>query len=149
MALAALAAPVMAQGAMVGNGGVDILGQGIFETEGSAFKFPAAANTNYDSIKVVGTDSATAIGAFVWGIGVAGNTGAVNALNNLEIKKNQDTGDSVTCGSCSPKYNVEQIEVGNRVATAIGAGVSGFPGLAVNTGGILAENRVKIVTNQQ
>jgi hypothetical protein len=152
MALAALAAPVMAQGAMVGNGGVDILGQGIFETEGSAFKFPAAANTNYDSIKVVGQDRAQAIGAGAgWGIGLAaGNIGAVSALNDLEIKKNQDTGDSGTCASCSPKYNVEQIEVGSRFAQAIGAWAGPGIGIAAgNAGGISAVNRVKIVTNQQ
>jgi hypothetical protein len=146
MAFAALAAPVMAQGAMVGSGGVDILGQGIFETEGSAFKFPAAANTNYDSIKVMGQDFAQAIGAWA-APGPAVNGGAVSALNNLEIKKNQDTGDGSTCASCSPKYNVEQIEVGNRFAQAIGAWAG--PGGASNTGGIIAENRVKIVTNQQ
>jgi hypothetical protein len=151
MAFAALAAPAMAQGAMVGSGGVDILGQGIFETEGSAFKFPAAANTNYDSIKV-GSDGATAIGAGA-GPGIlnwAGNWGSVSALNDLEIKKNQDTGDAATCQSCSPKYNVEQIEVGNRNALAIGAWAGpGIANTAGNVGGISAVNRVKIVTNQQ
>ena len=52
MALAAFAAPALAQTAMIGSGGVDILGQGIFETGAGAFKFPAAVNANYDSIDV-------------------------------------------------------------------------------------------------
>ena len=61
MALAAFAAPALAQTAMIGSGGVDILGQGIFETGAGAFKFPAAVNANYDSIDV-GNDRARAIG---------------------------------------------------------------------------------------
>ncbi len=153
MALAAFAAPALAQTAMIGSGGVDILGQGIFETGGSAFKFPAAVNANYDSIKVMGTDRAQAIGAGVGpgiGIGLAVNTATVNAANNLRIKKNQDTGDSLTCTACSPKYNVETIEVGNRVAQAIGAGVGGIGIRAAgNFGGVSATNNVEIVTNQQ
>ncbi len=152
MALAAFAAPALAQTAMIGSGGVDILGQGIFETGGSAFKFPAAVNANYDSIKVMGTDSARAIGAGVGpGIGIFGfNRGTVTAENNLKIKKNQDTGDAQTCSACSPKYNVETIEVGNRQALAIGAGVGwSILGAAVNTGGVTARNNVEIVTNQQ
>ena len=51
MAMAAFAVPAMAQSAMAGSGGVDILGQGIFETGGNAFKFPGATDTNYDSIE--------------------------------------------------------------------------------------------------
>jgi len=83
--------------------------------------------------------------------GFAVNTGSINAANHLKIKKNQDTGDSTTCQSCSPKYNIETIEVGNRVAQAIGAGVFG-PGAfrgAGNFGGVSATNDVEIVTNQQ
>ncbi|MEI6104473.1 MAG: hypothetical protein WCP70_11060 [Methanothrix sp.] len=151
MALAAFAAPALAQSAMIGSGGVDILGQGIFETGGSAFKFPAAVNANYDSIDV-GNDRAMAIGAGVGpGIGILGvNTGSVTATNHLKIKKNQDTGDSQTCSACSPKYNIEQVHVGNRQATAIGAGVGwSIIGGAFNTGGVSATNDIEIVTNQQ
>jgi hypothetical protein len=152
MALAAFAAPALAQSAMIGSGGVDILGQGIFETGGSAFKFPAAVNANYDSIDV-GNDRAQAIGAGVGpgvGLGLAANGGAVTAENNLRIKKNQDTGDAQTCTACSPKYNIEQVRVGSRTAQAIGAGVRGtIIGVALNAGGVTARNNVEIVTNQQ
>ena len=50
LAMAILSVPVMAQG-LSGSGSVDILGKdgGIFETTGSAFKFPVFANTNFDS----------------------------------------------------------------------------------------------------
>ena len=151
MALAAFAAPALAQTAMIGSGGVDILGQGIFETGSSAFKFPAAVNANYDSIDV-GNDLARAIGTGVGpGIGILGvNTGTVTATNHLKIKKNQDTGDAQTCSACSPKYNIEQVKVGNRNALAIGAGVGGtIIGAAFNTGGVSATNDIEIVTNQQ
>ncbi|VVB72900.1 Uncharacterised protein [uncultured archaeon] len=133
MAAVALVAPVMGQGALVGSGGVDILGQGIFETMGSAFKFPAASNTNYDSVDV-GNDKALAIGTgnnFPFGF----RNGPAIAQNNLKIKKNQDTGNSEVCNSCSPKYNVEQIKVGNRGALAFGFAT--------------AVNNVEIVANQQ
>ena len=52
----------MAQG-MGGNGGVDILGKdgGIFETDGSAFKFPEFQDTNVDTL-TVGNDKALAFG---------------------------------------------------------------------------------------
>jgi hypothetical protein len=151
MALAAFAAPALAQSAMIGSGGVDIIGQGIFETGAGAFKFPAAANANYDSIDV-GNDRAMAIGAGVGpGIGLLGaNFGTVSATNHLKIKKNQDTGDAQTCSACSPKYNIEQVKVGSRMATAIGAGVGRtIGGLAFNVGGVSATNDVEIVTNQQ
>ena len=151
MALAAFAAPALAQTAMIGSGGVDILGDGIFETGAGAFRFPAAVNANYDSIDV-GNDRALAIGAGVGpGIGILGvNTGTITATNHLKIKKNQDTGDAQTCTACSPKYNIEQVRVGNRQATAIGAGVGwSILGAAINTGGVSATNDVEIVTNQQ
>lgn len=151
MALAAFAAPALAQSAMIGSGGVDILGQGIFETGSGAFKFPAAVNANYDSIDV-GNDRAMAIGAGVGpGIGLLGaNFGTVSATNHLKIKKNQDTGDAQTCTACSPKYNIEQVKVGNRAATAIGAGAGwSIFGAAINAGGVSATNDVEIVTNQQ
>jgi hypothetical protein len=149
LALAAFVAPAMSQSALVGTGGVDILGQGIFETGSSAFKFPAAANTNYDSVDV-GNDKALAIGVGVGQIGLLNqNSAMITAQNNLKIKKNQDTGDSATCQACSPKYNVEQIKVGSRAATAIGAGFGQIGLLSRNTVSTLAQNNVEIVTNQQ
>jgi hypothetical protein len=137
MAFAALAAPVMAQGAMVGSGGVDILGNGIFESDGSAFQFPVFADTNYDSI-TMGNDKATAFGT-TWGW--LHPYGPANAVNNLEIKKNQDSGACDTCCSgcekcqdaCN-KINTEMIKLGNREAMAFG-----FANAA---------NNIKIVTNQ-
>jgi hypothetical protein len=125
LAIAMLSVPVMAQG-ISGSGGVDILGTngGIFETEGSAFRFPEAADTNFDSL-TVGNDKALAIGSF-WHRGPM----AV-ATNNLEIKKNQDSG---ACDSCL-KVNVEQVTVGNRNALAFGSAA--------------AVNNVKLVLNQQ
>jgi len=149
MALAAFAAPALAQTAMIGSGGVDILGQGIFETGAGAFKFPAAVNANYDSIDV-GNDRARAIGVGGRQRGAFNdNTKQVTAQNNLKIKKNQDTGDAQTCSACSPKYNIEQVKVGSRDALAIGVG--GFQGGIFNDNGIsvLAQNNVEIVTNQQ
>ncbi|MFB3766098.1 MAG: hypothetical protein ACE14P_12750 [Methanotrichaceae archaeon] len=155
MAVAAFAAPAMAQSmASAGTGGVDILGQGIFETGGSAFHFPTGADTNFDSIDV-GNDNAQAIvaatGVWPW----LNNVNAV-ARNNLEIKKNQDSGECACCQAldvncpcqdCCIKYNVEQIKVGNRNAQAIGVGSGVFPG--VTNSGAVAENNVKIVVNQQ
>lgn len=127
----------MAQDAMGGTG-VDILGDGIFETDGSAFTFPGFQDTNYDSVKV-GNDKATS-----FGMGNGFPFGPANAQNNLEIKKNQDSG---TCDACTVtdginescqdaclKLNIEQIEVGNREALAFGFAT--------------ATNNVKIVTNQ-
>ena len=158
MALAAFAAPALAQSAMIGSGGVDILGQGIFETGGNAFKFPATADTNFDSVEV-GNDRALAIGGFLQGaIGFGSNQAAVTAQNNLKIKKNQDSGEcaccqaldaSSPCKDCCTKYNVEQIKVGSRSATAIGLSAQfSFP-FARNTASTLAQNNVEIVTNQQ
>ncbi len=161
MALAAFAAPSMAQSSMVGSGGVDILGQGIFETGGSAFKFPAATDTNFDSIEV-GNDVARAIG-FGGLPGVqAGlfndNTRAVTAQNNLKIKKNQDSGEcaccqaldaSCPCQDCCIKYNVEQVKVGDRTATALGFASPQLGIFNQNSVSVLAQNNVEIVTNQQ
>jgi hypothetical protein len=137
MALAAFAAPVMAQGAMVGNGGVDILGKGIFESDGNAFQFPVFADTNFDSV-TMGNDKATAFGT-TWGWPFP--SGPANAQNNLEIKKNQDSGpcDSCCsdCGKCQDacnKINTEMIKLGNREAMAFGFAS--------------ATNNIKIVTNQ-
>jgi hypothetical protein len=128
----------MAQG-MGGNGGVDILGKdgGIFETDGSAFKFPEFQDTNVDSL-TVGNDKALAFGN-MWG-----NIDPT-ATNNLEIKKNQDSGECICsnggidnaspCQDCCVKVNLEQVTVGNREAMAFGFAS--------------ATNNVKIVTNQQ
>ena len=128
----------MAQG-IAGNGGVDILGKdgGIFETEGSAFKFPEFQDTNVDSL-TVGNDKALAIGN-LWG-----NIDPT-ATNNLEIKKNQDSGECTCCNGgidnaspcqdCCIKVNLEQVKVGDREAMAFGFAS--------------ATNNVKLVTNQQ
>ena len=128
----------MAQG-MGGNGGVDILGKdgGIFETDGSAFKFPEFQDTNVDSL-TVGNDKALAIGN-LWG-----NIDPT-ATNNLEIKKNQDSGECTCCNGgidnaspcqdCCIKVNLEQVKVGDREAMAFGFAS--------------ATNNVKLVTNQQ
>jgi hypothetical protein len=160
MAVSASAVAQSADLGISGNGkGVDILGQGIFETGGSAFKTPAHADTNFDSVDV-GNDAALAIGAGAWGPGPAGavNNGNVQALNDLEIKKNQDSGACAPCqaldsnGACQDactKYNIEQIRVGSRNAIAIGAGAWGPGSASLNAGGIVASNTVKIVTNQQ
>ena len=158
MALAAFAAPALAQTAMIGSGGVDILGQGIFETGGNAFRFPAAADTNFDSIEV-GNDRALAIGGSAQFAGwFSSNNAAVTAQNNLKIKKNQDSGDCACCqaldstspcSDCCTKYNVEQIKVGSRSATAIGLSFQGAFPFAWNSASTLAQNNVEIVTNQQ
>ena len=158
MALAAFAVPAMAQSAMIGSGGVDILGEGIFETGGSAFKFPVSADTNFDSIEV-GNDRAVAIGGSAQLAGwFSSNNAAVTAQNNLKIKKNQDSGECACCQAldsanpckdCCTKYNVEQIKVGSRSATAIGLSFQGAFPFARNSASTLAQNNVEIVTNQQ
>jgi hypothetical protein len=136
LAMAILSVPVMGQG-MSGSGSVDILGKngGIFETDGSAFRFPELTDTNVDSL-TVGNDKALAIGSFWQRAPMA------VATNNLEIKKNQDSGaceccssGDVSCQDCCIKVNLEQINVGNRNAMAFGFAA--------------ATNNVKIVTNQQ
>jgi hypothetical protein len=136
MAFAAFAAPSMAQSMMVGSGGVDILGQGIFETGDSAFKFPILTDTNFDNI-IVGNDYARAFG---WGDPAV-------AQNNLEIKKNQNVGacascckaNNEICAACQDActtVNIELIEVGDRNAEAFGIESS-------------AVNNQKIVVNQE
>ena len=142
LAIAILLAPVMATDAYGGDG-VDILGDGIFETDGSAFSFPVDyTDTNYDSVQV-GDDKATAFGTdsgFPFGF----RNGPANAQNNLEIKKNQDSGICEPCVGedeygefCTNpclNLNIEQIKVGDREALAFGFAS--------------AVNNVKIVTNQ-
>jgi len=142
MAIAILQAPVMAQMAHGGDG-VDILGDGILETDGSAFTFPVdTSDTNYDSVQV-GNDKATAFGTN--GGFPFGSHNSPIAQNNLEIKKNQDSGicepcdtwvgDNYTsCMDACLNLNIEQIKVGNREARAFGFASS--------------VNNVKIVTNQ-
>jgi hypothetical protein len=143
---------------MIGTGGVDILGQGIFETGSSAFKFPGEADTNFDSVEV-GNDNAVAIGGMAQGAFLfSENRAAVTAQNNLKIKKNQDSGEcaccqaldpSCPCKDCCTKVNVEQIKVGNRNAVAIGLSAQlAFP-FSRNSASTLAQNNVEIVTNQQ
>ena len=145
LAIAILSVSAMAQQAMVGEGGTDILGDGIFETDDGAFQFPVLADTNFDSVQV-GDDKATSFGmgdGFPFGF----RNGPARAQNNLEIKKNQDSGTCEPCefvdegGNVSPfcediclKVNLEQIKVGNRVALAFGSAS--------------ATNNIKIVTNQ-
>ena len=136
LAIAMLYVPAMSQDyGLAGNGGVDILGTGIFETDGVAFRFPSMQDTNIDSLDV-GNDKALAFGN-IWQ-----KTPIATATNNLEIKKNQDSGecnriiDNVSpCQDCCIKVNLEQINVGNREAIAFGPAS--------------AANYIKIVTNQQ
>lgn len=144
LAMALLAVPAMASSA-------DVLGTygGIFETDESAFNFPASQDTNIDSL-TVGNEKAMAFNNIWQKMGLA------SATNNLEIKKNQDSGDcnccqnafdSVSsipgsrmtnhtpCKDCCVKVNLDQISAGNREAFAFGHSS--------------AENYVKIVTNQK
>jgi len=121
---------------------VDILGTGIFETDGSLIRFPEAQDTNIDTLNV-GNDKALAFGN-IWQ-----KTPVASATNNLEIKKNQDSGVCTPCQVEDPdtgllvdgcmdtciKVNVDQINVGNREAMAFGFAS--------------ATNNVKIVANQQ
>jgi hypothetical protein len=135
LVMAMFAVPAIAQDASIGTG-ADILGNGIFETGGAAFKFPVHTDTNFDSI-IVGNDYARAFG---WSAGPYWN-GQADAQNNLEVKKNQNVG---ACASCCPDcmactdacvtVNVEHITVGDRTAQAVGFAS--------------AVNNVKIVTNQ-
>jgi hypothetical protein len=139
--LALLFVPVMGMAddfGLAGTGGVDILGDGIFETDISGIRFPSAQDTNVDSLQV-GNDKANAFGS--------SDLFAKEpvATNNLEIKKNQDSGECTTCRDsdgfvvdCNDtciKVNIETIKVGNRDAMAFGFAS--------------ATNNVKIVTNQQ
>ena len=137
VAVAMLSVHVMAQGTS-GYGAVDILGKdgGIFETEGSAFSFPEFQDTNIDTV-TVGNDRALAFGN-IW----QKNPGAT-ATNNLEIKKNQDSGECICSNggidnaspTCCIKVNMEQVNVGNREAMAFGSAS--------------AINNIKVVVNQQ
>ena len=81
-----------------------------------------------------------------WPSGIFGRRVPVTtATNNLEIKKNQDSGECVCCDEeidnvspcqdCCIKVNLERISVGKREALAFGSAA--------------ATNNIKIVTNQQ
>jgi hypothetical protein len=132
ISVVALAAPALADNPVFGKDSVDILGDGIFETNGGAFRFPFDADTNIDSI-VVGNDIARSFG---WSIPPLG--GRAVATNNLEIKKNQDSGDCSPCLDCGDncvKYNTDNVRVGDRSASAFGFAT--------------ATNNMKIVLNQQ
>jgi len=142
LAIAMLSVSALADGRW---GGKDVLEMGIFETEESTLKFPAAQDTNIDLLEV-GNDRALAIGRGKDPI----------ATNNLEIKKNQDSGkcgdccdpwvksegpegtvESHDCKDCCIKVNVDQIKVGDRNALAFGPGFEA------------ATNNVKIVADQR
>ncbi len=146
LAIALFSVPALGQStnAFAGEDGVDILQDGIFETNGAAFSFPVFQDTNFDAVSV-GNDNARAYGwggpnSWPWSI----NNGPAKAENNLEIKKNQDSGDCECCQAIDPnspcqdccyKVNIEQIKVGSRDAQAFGFAT--------------ATNNIKIVTNQQ
>ena len=83
LAIAMLSVSALADGRW---GGKDVLEMGIFETEESTLKFPAAQDTNIDLLEV-GNDRALAIGRGADPI----------ATNNLEIKKTQDSGKCQCC----------------------------------------------------
>ncbi|MEI2763130.1 hypothetical protein [Methanothrix soehngenii] len=135
LAIAMLSIPAFAQG-MGGSGSIDIFGKNgvIFQTEGSAYLFPEFQDTNADTM-VIGNDRAMAFG-------VPWHRAPVTlATNNLEVIKNQDTGDCNCCDGrsicqdCCIKVNIDQIKIGNRDALAFGFAS--------------ATNNVKVIANQQ
>lgn len=134
-----VAVPVMAEKASVFKG-TDILGDGIWESS-DGFKFPEAAlsDVNFDSI-TVGNDNARSMG---WGGFFPFDNGPAKAVNNLEVKKNQQVGEgqccqaldaSCPCKDCSILTNIDQVHIGDRSAQAFGNAE--------------AVNNVKIVLNQ-
>ena len=142
-----LAVAMLSVSALAGCDSKAVLASGIFETEESSIKFPAGQDTNIDSLEV-GNDKALAYGSIFM------RTPKATATNNLEVKKNQDSGACDACkntldltdadgstlniedcvDSCI-KVNVDQIKVGNRDALAFGFAA--------------AENNVKICADQQ
>ena len=129
----------MAQGAFDGKG-TDILGNGIFESS-DGLKFPEAAlsDVNFDSI-TVGNDNAVSMG---WGGFFPFDNAPAKAINNLEVKKNQQVGaseccqaldSSSPCKDCSILTNIDQVHIGDRTARAFGNAE--------------AVNNVKLVLNQ-
>jgi hypothetical protein len=136
LALALLSISIVAQSMDSSFGSTD--GDGVFETDISAIKFPAFQDTNIDSLDV-GNDRAIAFGR-LWQTGFR----SPKATNNLEILKNQDSGvcepclgiDNVSiCQDSCIKVNLDQIKVGNRDALAFGPA--------------FATNNVRIVADQQ
>jgi len=144
-----LAVAMLSVSALAGCDGEGVLASGIFETEESSIEFPAAQDTNIDSLEV-GNDKALAYGSIFI------RTPKATATNNLEIKKNQDSGkcgdnccnpwikseepdgtlvESTDCKDCCIKVNVDQIKVGNRNSLAFGYAA--------------AENNVKICADQE
>jgi len=151
-----LAVAMLSVSALAGCDGEGVLASGIFETEESSIRFPAGQDTNIDSLEV-GNDKALAYGS------IFQKTPKATATNNLEIKKNQDSGkcksgldeccdpytriynatpvppvlelESHDCKDCCIKVNVDQIKVGNRNALSFGYAS--------------AANNVKIVANQE
>ena len=139
LALAVFSLSAMAQGF---SGDVDILGKnaGLFEKERAAFRFPIFTDANIDRL-IIGNDRALAIALGIDPV----------ATNNLEIKKNQDSGacnncctgtadetSPEVCAACQDacfKVNIDLIEVGNRDALAFGLSY--------------ATNKLKIVANQE
>ena len=129
-----------------------VMDMGKFETGDFIIKFPAAQDTNIDSL-VVGNDKARAYGSIFM------RTPKATATNNLEIKNDQDSGacpnqccmntlsssestqagpvvlQTADCADCCIKVNVDQIKVGNRDALAFGFSS--------------ATNDVKILATQQ
>jgi hypothetical protein len=133
LAVALFTVPAMAQNTIIGSDSVDILLQGIFEAEGSIAKIPIGESANLDSL-IVGDDRALAFGN-TWGFSSA----KANAMNNLDITKSQQAGNTLVdlAGfqyNTSPVINAERIKVGNRQALAFG------PANAVNN--------IKITTSQ-
>lgn len=123
----------------MGGKNVDMLGNGIFESGDNSFGFPFVTDTNFDSI-TVGNDNSRAIG---WGGFFPFTNDPANAVNNLEVKKNQQVGQadccqalnrSCPCQECSPLVNIDQVHVGDRTAQAFGEAS--------------AVNNVKLVLNQ-
>ena len=130
MALAVFAVPAMAQ-----CGSSEVLGQGLYETADTAFTIPTKVDVNFKEL-VVGNDNAFA-------------TGPALAENDLEIKNNQDSGDTDCCApvgggcnDCGNKVNLENVIVGQRTANAFG-NFNNPPGVITK-----AKNKVKIVINQ-
>ena len=128
-----MAVAMLSVSALAGCDSKAVLASGIFETEESSIKFPAGQDTNIDSLQV-GNDKALAYGSIFM------RTPKATATNNLEIKKDQNSGacpnqccknelssiegpNSIStsdCADCCIKVNVDQIKVGKRDALAFG-----------------------------
>ena len=141
LALAIVAVPAMAKESSAMMSGTDILGKGIFESSDGLSVFPEGltSDVNFDTI-TVGNDNARAIG--FEGIFPFFHKPA-KAVNNLEIKKNQQVGpcsccqelsNSCPCKDCCTTTNIDQVHVGDRNANAFGNAE--------------AVNNVKLVLNQ-